>query len=200
MITIGFDGLVRAGKTTLIKRLAPIFDAVIVEEYGAYIKRSVVGFPKFPPPSYEYALTASKLFMGIERQRVSDLESTSPRGRLVLVDRTYLSCLAFDYAARHFSGFDTFSEVKILWSRQERIEPDLVFFMDVSHDHLEQRIAPHKDKFLPHFYDEKFNSYVTEFLKLRSLEDKQVIRINADQRPETIDEEVVEYINQLRNK
>ncbi len=194
MYIIGFDGLVRAGKTTLIKdKIGPLLDAVIIDEYGVYAKGSK-SFPEFPPLSYERALVASQFFMDIEEQRVVDLQAKVLHKEFALVDRTHLSCLGFDYAARHFTGFDTFSDVESLWSKTKKIEPDIVIFLDVSHKKLEERIAPHKDKFLQHFYDRSFNLHISEFLKLECRKNPHIVRVDADQEQDAVQEEVLKII------
>lgn len=196
MYTIGFDGLIRAGKSTLIKRLSTLLNAGVIDEYGKYVKRLGVGFPPFPPRSYEDAIHASRLFVEIEAQRVKDLNAYTAC-KIVLVDRTYLSCLAFDFAARHYSGFDTFCEVRTMWSENVRIECDTLFFLNVSDAHLQRRVLPHRDTFLPHFYDTKFNAYLTAFLNRECDTNVRMQRVNADKPIGVVDAEVLHHINQL---
>ncbi len=193
MYIVGFDGLVRAGKSTLLKNnLGPALNAPIIDEYGVYTKGST-SFPPFPPPSHEKALAASQFFIDIEKQRINDLGAYETHD-IVLVDRTYLSCLGFDYAARHITGFDTFSEVKQFWAQTQKIEPQLIIFLDVSHDSLEERIGPHKSKFLPHFYDRTFNGHMSEFFHRTCKENPLFIRVDADQTPNQVFMTVLDII------
>jgi thymidylate kinase len=185
-IVIGFDGLVRAGKTTLVNKLACIFEAAVVGEYKGYALKSGSRFPKFPPESYAKAIEASIFFMDLEKQRVVDLNNYMlSNKKIILVDRTCLSCLAFDYAANYFTNLETFPEVQKLWSDTPRIIPDLTFFMDVSQTNLKN-----KDNFPLHFLDKKFNRYMVNFFKQECKKNKHMIRINANQKPEMVEHSV----------
>lgn len=198
MYIIGVEGLIRAGKSTLVNWLSAELSAPIVEEYGEYIKRSGTSFPIFPPTSYKAAIAASQKFIGIEQQRLLSLDSVG-KAKIVLIDRTYLSCVGFDYAARHFTGFDTFEEVEHLWRASPKIEPDLTFFLDVSQGKLEERVLPHRHLYLPHFCDADFNKHITEFLHHKASRDKGIIHISADQSQDEVKHQALQYIKKFNN-
>ncbi len=198
MYVIGIEGLVRAGKSTLVKWLAEFLNAGVVEEYGMYIKRTGTGFPSFPFVSYKAALSASMMFFDIEERRLADLKRIKDKG-IILVDRTYLSCLGFDYAARYFTGFDTFREVENLWCAARKIELDLILFLDVSQTKLEERIASHQHLYLPHLCDPTFNRYITEFLQQRLGGDEHIVHINADQGQDVVRHQALTHIKRLQD-
>ncbi len=188
-IIIGFDGLTRAGKTTLIKKLASIFNASVIEEQREYLEPGSK-FPKFPPESYEKAMEASVFFMNIEKKRISDLEGyESSNTKLIFIDRTYLSCLAFDYAANYVTSFGTFQEVQKLWLGMEKIVPDVTFFMDVSQDNLRNRMLLNGDNLPSHFLDKDFNEHMMDFFK-QECEKNNMIRIDANKKPEEVEGEI----------
>lgn len=196
MYIIGVEGLVRAGKSTLVNWLSIKLNAPTIEEYGEYIKRARTGFPTFPPASYKEAIAASKKFVDIEQQRLSELERIGET-EIVLVDRTYLSCAGFDYAARYFTGFDTFEEVENLWRVSPKIEPDLFLFLNVSQDALEERIAPYRHLYLPHLYDPDFNRHITEFLLHKASVDNRIVHINADQSKDEVRHQALEHVKRI---
>ena len=190
-IIIGFDGIVCAGKTTMVNKLACMFDTIVIEEYKEYALKSGFKFPKFPPKSYIKAIEASVFFMDLEKQRVVNLNNyVPPNKKIIFVDRTYLSCLAFDYAANYFTNLETFPKVQKLWSDTPKIIPDLIFFMDVSQTNLRKRILINKNNFPPHFLDKKFNQFMVSFFKQECKNKGNIIRINANQKPEMVEHSV----------
>lgn len=187
-IIIGFDGLVRAGKTSLVNKLAHTFDAVIVEEYKSYATKFGTEFPEYPPKSRKKSLEASKFFIDLEKKRIKDLNKhLSLEHKIILVDRTCLSCLAFDYSANHFTNFGTFLEVQKLWDNKPKIIPSLTFFMDVSQANLKKRMLINNDDFPPHISDKNFNRYMVDFFKQECKKNKYMIKINANQKPEMVE-------------
>lgn len=194
MFIIGIEGLVRAGKSTLSSYLGKTLQAKIIPEYGVYTKGSAA-FPQYPPATLEEALAAIKFFIGIEQLRVNDL----PIGHeIVIVDRTYLTCLAFDYAANHFTEFDIYKESHRLWREATKIEPDLLIFLDVSDEELNRRIAPDKHVYLPHFYQPEFNYHIREFFTNLIDNNHRVVKIDANQNPTAIEQEVLLLTQRFR--
>ncbi|MFH1642545.1 MAG: hypothetical protein ABIC04_06640 [Nanoarchaeota archaeon] len=194
-IIIGFDGLVRAGKSSTVKRLADVFDATIVDEYKGYATRAGLVFPSYPPKSYKKAIEASKFFINLEKQRYFDLCNYKLTDKKIfLTDRTCHSCIAFDYAANHYTKLGTFKEVEHLWQNTKKVVPDLNFFMDVSQTNLKKRMRLNGDVFPPHFSNKRFNGYMTKFFMQQCKKNKNMIRINANQTREKIDEDIKKVI------
>lgn len=193
-VIIGFDGLVRAGKTSLITKLSNTLNASIISEYKSYATKYGKEFPSYPPLSYLEAINASKFFIEIEQKRIADLNNLLSENKIILVDRTSLSCLAFDYSANNFTNLGTFSEVEKLWINSQKITPDLNFFMDVNQENLIKRMIKEKDNFPPHIYDKDFNWNMVVFFKQKCDENKNMIRINANQSAEQVEIEVINVI------
>lgn len=192
MYTIGIEGLVRAGKSTLSGYLAKKLSARLIHEYGVY-SRGSKSFPKYPPQTYSDALDSINYFIGLEALRISDILIED---KLVVVDRTYLTCLAFDYAARHFTGFDIYETARNSWAVANRIEPDIIIFLDVSDNELDIRITPDKHKYLPHFYQPNFNSLMRQFYLLESEKDNRIVQLNANQSIDCVQAKSLQVIMQ----
>lgn len=187
-IIIGFDGLIRAGKTSLVNKLAHVLDAAIVEEYKSYATKFGTEFPNYPPRSRSEAIKASKFFTDLEKKRVIDLNNhISSKHKIILVDRTSLSCLAFDYSANHFTNLGTFPEVQKLWDKTPKIVPYLNFFMDVSQANIKKRMLINNDNFPPHISEKNFNGHMVDFFKQECKKNMYMIRINANQKPEQVE-------------
>ncbi len=192
-IIIAFDGSVRAGKTSLIANLSRIFGAPSIEEYKKYAMKAGAEFPEFPPKSYEEALRASQFFIDLEKHRCADLKKFD-ESKIVFVDRTSLSCVAFDYAANRFTGLDTLEEVQELWESAEKIVPDLLFFMDVSQANIKKRMRINNDNFPPHIYDKVFTDDLKFFFEKECSENECVVRIDANQSKEAVESDVKDAI------
>ena len=182
---IGIEGLVFAGKTTLSENLGQSLPAAIVHEYGFYAGGSK-SFPKYPPESYRAAIKASQFFINIEQERINVLRgflSDSPE--YVVVDRTYMTCLAFDFAAKMFTGFDTYDEVYNLWQRADKIETDVTIYLDVSDAEIMKRVPLRKSKCPDHLLDPEFNRQIRQYLQRQ-----KVFMVNADQSKRQVLQEV----------
>lgn len=187
---IGIEGLVFAGKTTLSENLGQNLSAVIVREYGHYTGGSK-SFPKYPPDSYRAAIEASRFFIDIEQERIRVLKGLlldSPK--YIVVDRTYITCLAFDYAAKLFTGFDTYDEVYELWQQADKIMTDITIYLNVSDTEIMRRVPLRKSKCPDHLLDPEFNKQIRRYLQ-----GQNVVTVNADQSKRQVLEEVVKLVH-----
>jgi deoxyadenosine/deoxycytidine kinase len=114
----GIEGLLGAGKTTLIREsISNQIGNTTIGEYDSYVGSEGVGaFPHFPPSGILDADKNIEYFLNIERLRNQELSGIllgltgevlsnklgTQRSNLIepiiLMDRTYLSLLAFPYA------------------------------------------------------------------------------------------------------
>jgi thymidylate kinase len=189
MFTIGIEGLIKAGKSTLAHFLAEVLKAKLISEYGVYTKGSAA-FPKYPPTTLDEAIDAVNFFVKVERLRMNDFYSDNG---IVILDRTYLTCVAFDYAASHFTGFDISNESWRIWNDSPRIEPDLILFLDVSNKELDRRLTATRHVYLPHFYQPEFNFYIRRFFI--DLEDRRIKKINSDQHLMIVQQEALSLLD-----
>ncbi len=157
MKIIAVEGSVFAGKSTLINQLATRLDAIVIQEYGVYLKGSHA-FPAFPPKTRSDAIAADHFFMQVEKLRLDDLRRSmaSQVKQFVLIDRTYLTCLAFDYAAKMITKFDVDAEVSGLWAKSEKIEPDAWIYLKADAATIASRTHLRPSKCLPHLLDPGF--------------------------------------------
>lgn len=186
---IGIEGLVFAGKTTLSENLGQSLPAAIVHEYGFYTD-GLKSFPKYPPESYRAAIEASQFFIDIEQERISVLKRLRLNNpKYIVVDRTYITCLAFDYAAKLFTGFDTYDEVYMLWQRADKIEVDITIYLDVSDAEVMKRVPLRKSKCPNHLLDPEFNRQIRCYLQ-----GQKVVTVNANQNKQQVLEEVIKLV------
>lgn len=189
MIIIGFEGLIRSGKTTITKKVSKELNGFLIPEYGIYTDGSSV-FPKFPAKSMSDAISSIDFFIKIEEIRLKDIEESS--SEIIIVDRTYLTCLAFDYAASKYASIDFFNKSLIAWKSAKKICPDIVVYLDVSDKNLNIRLSHRKNQYLSHFYNSKFNKYMREFYRSQKL-----ITINANKPINKVVIDVLKVVNEF---
>jgi thymidylate kinase len=95
-----------SGKTTLLKELEKTYRVSVIEEYDHYVGGGK-NFPKFPPTTLDEAKSAIKFFIELEKRRTNDaIELCIKYGQPVIMDRSPLSCMAFQKVAE-----DTYPEM-----------------------------------------------------------------------------------------
>lgn len=153
---IGVEGVICAGKSTLVKGLIQAGFASI-QEYGVYTKGHGA-FPPFPK-SVEDAKSATDFFAKVEFERLKSLESLiAEKGEGVnyALDRTYYSCLSFDFALSQCMQFDAFTPSVQIWENVPKIEPSLTIILDIDFDTLLERNCRRGINMLPHFLNRGF--------------------------------------------
>lgn len=154
---IGIEGIVCAGKSTLASALCKTQLFAVVEEYGVFTKGHH-NFPHFPPKNAEDSINAANYFIGIEKMRCEclyALMATFDHPHIV-VDRTYHSCLAFDYAVSEFVKFDATVHATKCWNDAIKIEPDITIILDIDQQTMLERDKKRNKGLLAHFKDSSF--------------------------------------------
>lgn len=156
VMIIGIEGVVCAGKTTIAIRLEKK-GFIPISEYGVYTNGHG-SFPPFPR-SLADAKFATDFFMKVEAKRhnslISKLKQVGARSNYV-VDRTYHSCLSFDFALSQYMHFDAFSPSIKNWMNSPKIEPFMVFILDIDFSTLMNRNQKRCIRMLPHFLNREF--------------------------------------------
>ncbi len=193
-VIIAFDGTIRAGKTTIVRDLSTIFGGKHINEYKYYAEKLNKKFPEFPFINLEDALNATRFFIFLEKKRYSDIKKY--KSGIIFVDRTFHSCIGFDYASSKYLDIDIFKNSNEIWNKNnKKIIPDIIFFMNVSHKKMVERITINKDKFPKHIKDKKFNLSLKKYFK--SLINKNFIEINASKNKKNVRAEVENYIKSI---
>ncbi|MEV6350262.1 hypothetical protein [Actinoplanes sp. NPDC051851] len=95
------EGLCFAGKSTLIRHLAPLLDAVVAPEYT-----DLADLPPWPPTSQDDVTTALHRLLELEQGRAADARarlahrSTADGPGIVLLDRSPLTLIAHEHGMR----------------------------------------------------------------------------------------------------
>jgi len=133
MKIIAIEGGVCAGKTTLIQSS----NLPSLPDYWKY-KTQFLTELCFPAMNISQLLANNQFFLEIEKLRLQQLNEWS-QNRLVLLDRSFLSLLGFDYAFMKMFAIEGFARIYEFWENNPKIQPDEVIFLDISHSEREKR-------------------------------------------------------------
>ena len=195
-IKIALEGIVHAGKTTLLHALQRQRDDVCcIDEYTVY--RGEKHFPPFPKSSKE-ALNANQFFIELDVKRFADVTDAS----IVLLDRSCVSVIAYHYATEQSTGgqiqcFTT--SLQLFQTVYRRFVPDVVVYLEISMDNLEKRHIGDKGVYKGILLNHVFNEHLCTFYeKLHQyFPEVTVIKIDGGLPPMEVLAEVNKVINSL---
>ncbi len=163
MLTIGIEGHVCAGKTTFIQNFEKHFNCLSIKEYWHFRKEFVIPRISFPC-SCDDLFQSSKVFCDIENARYATFNCAKDTN-ITIIDRTYHSCLAFDYAISRLFGLSGYLKIKQYWESHNFIIPNIIFFLDVSHRERIRRHKQRKSKAMNILLDRNFNALYKKYFQ-----------------------------------
>lgn len=139
---VGIEGMVGAGKTTLFRAL--VNNGIVgVEEYWEYAQKLGISFPP-QPRSVSEAKNNFEFFLGLEKKRRTDLDLVvgPEESTTVILDRTYLTLVAFEAGIRALTEIDIFdwSFERTLEEMNNLIRPDHILFLKLNPKEALERI------------------------------------------------------------
>lgn len=165
MQKIVFEGPCCAGKSLCIKNLMLNDENLHVMEYNDFEHKDII----FPPLSREMIMEAMTVFLEVERMRYRQIRkaATSNLYKNALIDRSFITLLAFQYAISHIIGLEMIRELELFWeSKKEVIRPTKVVILNVSHEVQIKRAGEARDKYLSVLLEEDFNQKFVNYIKL----------------------------------
>jgi thymidylate kinase len=180
--TIGVEGPVCAGKTTLVLGLTQHLAGPTVTCVPDYADH-VGGGRHLPPPvprSIAEEEQALRVFLTIEAERTKPARDPAKQWTVVLIDRSVHTLLAHCYGLTRITGLDHASLAhRVLAGSDTPLWPDLILYLDVPQQAIDAR---NKGKFEAGniFLDAGFNEGIRAyFLRLASQEPQRVIWLDA---------------------
>lgn len=159
-ITFALEGIVHAGKTTLLKGIQALkSDVCCINEYTVY--RGFVPFPQ-PPTTSDEAMDANRFFLDLDSRRFADAGTS----KVVLLDRSCISILAYHYATEHVSCGQIVCfepSLRLYRARYSRYIPDVVLYLKISMAELARRHVGAKGVYKQDLLDEEFNRHLCAF-------------------------------------
>ena len=143
---IAIEGCSYSGKTTLARLLVDKYlGSTLIPEYNEIAG----GSKNFPPPpqTEDDAIKAVQFFIELEhqRQRLIQKALAANDNKLIVQDRSLLTCIAFDYAIAQLGRFDVWNQSQQAFLSQKFLLPDIILFLAVNQETIMTRKS--KDNF-----------------------------------------------------
>ena len=157
---LALEGIVHAGKTTLLHAIGKQRnDVCCIEEYTAY--RGEREFPPFPNTSEE-ACSANKFFIDLDSRRFADATDS----RIVLLDRSCISVLAYHYATEQVTlgKVQCFTQsLQLFQTTFAGFVPDKIIYVEISMSDLVIRHVGDNGVYKEILLSPEFNEHLCNF-------------------------------------
>ncbi len=154
MRTIAIEGPCCAGKSSLVRALELQHAVATIAEYTD-LERTL---PPYPPKGIHDVRSALEHFARLEQRRHTRWRSLRHNHATVLLDRSFLSTIAFHDARTNLLEHEVSSYVRTFW-RQSRhvIVPDEVWLLLADASSVTSRAQNASGRYLPLLLDATFN-------------------------------------------
>lgn len=192
-VIVALEGLVHAGKSTLLKSIRN--NCVAVRCIGEYVEFATERFPGFPK-SVEDARAGHSFFLNLEQKRKKKIQKGDG---VVLLDRSVFSILAYHFAVEKMSGgsIPCFREGVVAVQSESWLFPQICLYLDVDDEEIALRHQNETGFYQSIFLDREFNALLMEFYEkampfhFPSLE---IVRIDARQSENRIMAQTMELL------
>lgn len=152
------EGLVHAGKSTLIRGLGADQRILCVPEYIDFTDE---GFPD-PPKNIEDARAADLFFLNLEHKRRQMIRENHS---IVFLDRSVLSIIAYNYAAEGLTSgkVPCFTHGQKSFKLQDWVFPQTCIYLDISDEEIDNRHTFETGQYKSIFLNRKFNALLRKF-------------------------------------
>lgn len=159
---IAIEGVCCSGKSTLVRNLGSVGFGV-VKEYDEYANGQ---FPKLAANQKDLVKN-TEFFIELERRRFQDNLTTITSHQTLILDRSFITCCAFDYAAFIGKKLSQCQRmVENMWREEkEKINPDIVILLDVSQENFSKRLKKSGKTLTPLLRNQKFNKDFNYYLR-----------------------------------
>lgn len=157
MMIIALEGGVCSGKTTLCRQLQEK-GFMHVSEHMTFL--SPQDWERFECTDPVHRID---FLLGVEEKRQALMTRLLDMGQNIVLDRTFLSLYAFEYAKGRFVKAEEFKE-----KRKSFLNPDLILFLSVDEQTRRRRSAQRGDSFTAasdFFLQDSFNDGLKSFFK-----------------------------------
>lgn len=127
-----------------------------------------------------------EILLEAERRRFLEIQKL-PKDSKVVIDRSYYTFLAFEYASKNQERFKKYYE--IFPSLENVIRPDLVIFIDLNHEERLKRLTGRGDKIKSStsvMFTENFNSRLKSFFSLFYRDPKILLNLSSKTAEESL--------------
>lgn len=179
MRTVALEGPCCAGKSACVDLLLSQHGIPSVPEFTDIVRE----IPSFPPQSTDEVRAAMEHFDRIEKERFAiwrRLCNESDRKGAVILDRSFLSVVAFQEAVRPLLESEIFFDARGFWEGCAHLaSPDLVVLLTARHEVLIERSQNAHGGYLPILLDQGFNERFVESV-VQQCKERDVVCVFID--------------------
>ena len=152
------EGLVHAGKSTLIGGLSTDQRILCVPEYIDFTDEGFPGFPK----NIEDARAADLFFLKLEHKRIQLIKESHS---IVFLDRSILSIIAYNYAVEGMTDgkVPCFTRGQQSFGLHDWIFPQKCIYLNISDEEVDIRHKFETGQYKSIFLNRKFNALLRKF-------------------------------------
>lgn len=185
MKVVALEGLVHAGKTTLLRSIRG--SSLDVRCIGEYVEFAEERFPK-PPKDRAEAMNNHAFFLKLEQKRRKEICESD---KIVLLDRSVFSILAYHYATERRSDgkISCFEDGVSAVFAESWLFPRVCVYLDVNDTLIESRHYGDDGFYQSSFLEKQFNALLREFYEKvmpQRFSSVSVVRIDAGQSKEVV--------------
>ncbi len=193
---VALEGLVHAGKSTLLHNIAEKYTAVkCIEEYVEFVTER---FPCFPE-SREDARFGHSFFLNLEQKRILEIEESDDS---ILLDRSIYSILAYNFAVEKMSNGEIpcFQDSIEAYQDENWLIPQICIYLDIDNEEMSLRHQDEKGYYHSIFLNNAFNAWLREFYEKAMpfhFPWLEIIRIDAHQSKQVIMAQMEEILREV---
>lgn len=190
------EGTSNSGKTTTSNFLKNYSQVLIVPEFSM--------FPEAPSPSkcLEDELLNQRIFLEIERKRMEYAKKMIEEGKIVFLERDFISILAVCYAFAKIGKYDAFKHAESLYLEMKDSmffnEPDSYFFLTADHEEILNRNKTREKQLKKEWIKNDFDFYQKEFYDIISIGENKFVIDTTNSEPEYASKVIAKKLNLRR--
>lgn len=190
------EGPCYAGKTSLVKKLSISKNNItVIPEYNE-IAGGAKNFPA-PPKNKQETLLSSRFFLELEKERQILIKNGLNDGKLIIQDRSFFSCIAFDYASAMIGDCNIWVYSEKMFLKNKFVLPDIIFYLDVSYNNIIKRMSTDSYKISGKLINYNFNNFFKKYFNLQVSQYAKIFWINANNSADNIYKNVLCIIDSI---
>lgn len=185
---VALEGPSYSGKSTManiIRNRIP--HSLVIDEYHVFAG----GAKNFPPlaKNAEDGMRNIKFFLDLEQKRQRSILAALESG-LVILDRSHLTCIAFEYAMCQMGIYDIWQEAERQFNAADLIKPDMVVLLNASQSTIEYRHSKDSYNIPAILVDSDFNKFFTEYFLMQASKKHAFHTVDANQTVDNVFDEI----------
>lgn len=190
------EGTSNSGKSTTSQFLRVYSNVVVIPEFSDFSEA-----PK-PSKTLEEEIQNQKIFFEIEKKRMELVKENLHSGKIVFLERNFISILAVSYSFKKLGKYNAFDNANELHQKMKEstwfLEPSSYFFLSASYKEIINRNLTRGKELKKVWLMESFNYYQKQFYDIMGTEMKNSCMIDTTNKKSDYASEVIAKKTYLR--